>query len=103
MNFLIWLKLVHGSFWVEHHACALGLNRTGHMSFLTGQDRTPKFAGQVLPDRTKPRLIFLNILHTKSGVREGKGLVLKKFRTSGPDVMSGKALKLQDLNKLCLA
>ena len=23
----------------------LGLNRTGHMSFLTGQDRTPKFAG----------------------------------------------------------
>ena len=28
------------------------------MSFLTGQDRTPKFAGQVLPDRTKSGLIF---------------------------------------------
>ena len=30
----------------------IGLDRTGHMSFLTGQDQTPKFAGQVLPDRT---------------------------------------------------
>jgi hypothetical protein len=37
---------------------ALGLNRTGHMSFQTGQDRTPKFAGQVLLDRTKSGLIF---------------------------------------------
>ena len=37
----------------------------GHMSFLNGQDRTPKFAGRVLPDRTKSRLTFLNILHTK--------------------------------------
>ena len=36
----------------------VGLNRTGHMSFFTGQDRTPKFAGQVLPDRTKSGLIF---------------------------------------------
>ena len=35
----------------------LGLNWTGHMSFLTGQDRTPKFAGQVLPDRTESGLI----------------------------------------------
>ena len=34
----------------------LELNRTGHMSFLIGQDRTPKFVGQVLPDRTKSRL-----------------------------------------------
>ena len=33
----------------------IGLDRTGHMSFLTGQDRTPKFAG----------LTFLNILPTK--------------------------------------
>ena len=24
----------------------VGLDRTGHMSFITGQDRTPKFAGQ---------------------------------------------------------
>ena len=34
------------------HGCSsvVGLNWTGHMSFLTGQDRTPKFAGQVLPD-----------------------------------------------------
>ena len=36
----------------------VGLNRTGHMSFLTGQDWTPKFAGQVLPDRTESGLIF---------------------------------------------
>ena len=43
----------------------LGLNPTGHMSFLTGQDRTPKFAGRVTPDRTKSRLTFLNILHAK--------------------------------------
>ena len=34
------------------------------MSFLTGQDWTPKFAGQVLPDRTESRLIFLNTLFT---------------------------------------
>ena len=40
----------------------VGLDRTGNMSFLTGQDRTPKFAGHVLPDRTKSRLTFLNIL-----------------------------------------
>ena len=33
--------------------------------FLTGQDRTPKFAGQVLPDQTKFGLIVLNMLHTK--------------------------------------
>ena len=38
----------------------LGLNQTGHMSFLTGQDRTLKFAGHVLPDRTESRLIFLD-------------------------------------------
>ena len=31
----------------------VGLDRTEHMSFPTGQDRTPKFAGRVLPDRTK--------------------------------------------------
>ena len=49
-----------------HHT--IGLDRTGHMSFLTGQDRTPKFAGQVLPDRTKSGLIFLNILPTKYGL-----------------------------------
>ena len=38
---------------------------TRHMSFQTGQDRAPKFAGQVLPDETKSGLKFLNILHTK--------------------------------------
>jgi hypothetical protein len=32
------------------------------MSFMTGQDRTPKFAGQVLPDRTESGLIFLTSL-----------------------------------------
>ena len=39
----------------------VGLDQTGHMSFLTGQDRTHKFAGQVLPDRTESGLNFLNI------------------------------------------
>ena len=43
----------------------VGLDRTGHMSFLTGQDQTPKFAGQVLPDRTESGLIFLDILPYK--------------------------------------
>ena len=28
----------------------VGLDRTGHMSFLTGLNRTPEFAGQVPPD-----------------------------------------------------
>ena len=45
--------------------CQLGLDRTGHMSFLTGQDRTPKFAGQVLPDRTESGLMSLDILPYK--------------------------------------
>ena len=36
----------------------VGLNRTGHMSFLPKQDRTLKFAGQVLPDWTKSGLTF---------------------------------------------
>ena len=40
----------------------LGLDRTEHMSFLTGQDRTLKFAGQVLPDRTESGLIISNFL-----------------------------------------
>ena len=43
----------------------VGLDRTGHMSFLTRQDQTPKFAGQVLSDWTNSGLIFLSILHTK--------------------------------------
>ena len=40
----------------------LGLDRTGRMSLLTGQDRTHIFARQVLPDRTESGLIFFNIL-----------------------------------------
>ena len=40
---------------------SIALDWTGHMSFLTGQDPTPKFAGQVLPDRTKSGLMFLNM------------------------------------------
>ena len=36
----------------------VGLNRTGHMSVQPGQDRTPKIAGRVLPDRTKSGHIF---------------------------------------------
>ena len=43
----------------------LGLNRTRHISFLTGQDRTPKFAGQVMLDQTESGLIFVNILPYK--------------------------------------
>ena len=35
---------------------SVGLDQIGHMSFLTGQDRTPKFSGQFLPDRTKSGL-----------------------------------------------
>ena len=45
----------------------VGLNRTGHMSFLTGHDQTPKFAGQVLPDRTESGLIFLTFYLTSMG------------------------------------
>jgi hypothetical protein len=37
------------------------------MSFLTGQDRTPKFAGQVLPDQTESGLIFLTFYLTSIG------------------------------------
>jgi hypothetical protein len=59
----------------------LGLNWTGHMSFLTGQDQTPKFAGQVLADRTKSGLVFLNILHGKYG--DFWGLLLIFYYTDG--------------------
>ena len=38
----------------------VGLNRTGHMSVQPGQDRTPKIAGRVLPDRTSTGLILLS-------------------------------------------
>jgi hypothetical protein len=37
------------------------------MSFLTGQDRIPKFAGQVLPDRIESGLIFLTFYLTSMG------------------------------------
>ena len=39
----------------------LGLNQTGHISVYFRQDRTPKFGGRVLPDRTKSRPIFFPI------------------------------------------
>jgi hypothetical protein len=45
----------------------VGLNWTGHMSFLTGQDRTPKFAGQVVLDRSESGLIFLTFYLTSMG------------------------------------
>ena len=48
------------------------------MSFLTGQDRTPKFAGQVLPDRTKSGLTFLNILLHKNTRKNYEKKNLKK-------------------------
>ena len=51
----------------SQYVCALGLNWIGHMSFLTGQDRTPKFAGQVLPDRTESGLMFLTFYLTSMG------------------------------------
>ena len=50
---------------VRRAFCVVELNRTGHMSFLTRQDRTPKFAGQVLPDRSESGPIFFNILPNK--------------------------------------
>ena len=46
------------------------------MSFLTRQDRTPKFAGHVLPDRTESRLIFFDILpmnNHKKGLKKRIG------------------------------
>ena len=46
----------------------LGLDQTGHLSFLTGQDQTPKLAGQVLTDRTKSELIFSFILHNNHDI-----------------------------------
>ena len=46
----------------------VGLYRTGHMSFLTGQDQIPKFSRQVLPDRTESWLILFNILPTIYGL-----------------------------------
>ena len=56
----------------------LGLDRTGHMSFLTGQDQTPKFAGQVLPDQTKSGLSSLNILLCKKTTKNYEKKNLKK-------------------------
>ena len=71
------------------------------MSFLTGQDRTPKFAGQVLLDQTESGPIFLHILPYKNTQKNyeknfekkkmKKVRILKFCRTSGPDVMSGRA------------
>ena len=66
------------------------------MTFLTRQDRTPKFEGQVLPDLTESGLIFSNILTTdKVPGHKGKEIVwfldslsfenLPNFRT-GHDV-----------------
>ena len=49
-------------FLAKHIAIGIGLDGTGHTSFPTGQDQTPKFAGQVLPNRTESGLIFSNML-----------------------------------------
>ena len=84
------------------------------------QDRTPKFTGHVLPDRTESRLIFFDILpmnNHKKGLKKriGKKIwffflfsnvrrmerkvagfqtvrILSICRTSRPDVMSGWTL-----------
>ena len=45
--------------YVLKYLIKVGLDRTEHMSFLTGQDRTTKFAGQVLQDQTESGLQFL--------------------------------------------
>ena len=47
----------------------LGLNRTGHMSFLTKQDWTPKFAGQVLPDWTESNFFFFDFFSIFNSVK----------------------------------
>ena len=55
------------------------------MSFLTGQDQTPKFAGKVLPDRTESELRFLTFYLTRMGYQfsydkdPGKNLVSKNI------------------------
>ena len=51
--------------WQKFVSFSVGLDRTEHVSFLTGQDRTPKFAEQVLLDRTEFELVFPNILPTQ--------------------------------------
>ena len=48
------------------------------MSLLTRQDRTPKFAGQILPARTKSRLIFLNIYFIEIHQKETSSLLKSK-------------------------
>ena len=64
----------------------LGLDRTGHMSFLTGQqDGTPKFAGQVLPDRTESGLIFLKHFTYQSVKSPVSGKEIVQFLDS-PDL-----------------
>ena len=62
----IWLPWKLSSFVSAHNWVKLflkthqnRLNWIGQMSFLTGQDRTRKFAKRVLPDRTKSGLTFL--------------------------------------------
>ena len=49
-----WLDIFEGGW--QKYFFDVGLDRNGHMSFLTGQ---------VLPDRTESRLMFLNILPNK--------------------------------------
>ena len=65
------------------------------MSFLTRQDRTPKFAGQVLQDQTESGLISVKSLEGRktSGFLTVRNL--KIYRTSGLDVMSGPDFKVQ--------
>ena len=69
------------------------------MSFLMEQDQTPKFAGQILQDRTDSGLekknwdffsIFKNVKNPVSGKENVR--ILKMCQTSGPDIMSGRAL-----------
>ena len=63
-----------------HVPFELGLKQTGHITFLTGQDQTPKFAGQVLPDRTKSGLTFLNILLHKNTRKNYEKKIWKKIK-----------------------
>ena len=86
---------------IRVHINSLRLDWNGNMSFLTGQDRTTKFAAQVLQDWTETRLIFSNqfffflkVLRTgRKTSSVWKVQFLKICQNSGPDVKSGRALK----------
>ena len=50
------------NFVCRHRTWEVGLNWTGHMSFQTGQDRTPKFARRLNPDLHSQTFYIPNML-----------------------------------------